>query len=183
MPMSCECIRYDDFGAFANIVLMDRAKNIRMAQRATAAPSIVQLRNAALLDFCACCTIYEDPFTPSYAFHQSFVAVHRKSSVGRLLQGWRRLESWTDESCENATSSNSDQISDRLQDLGPQVRQIGQTVAFARVERIPCGVPDRTMRSLSVTAIRSTGMSASFDLWFQLTTISSHFTGSSFQHP
>ena len=106
VPMRGKRVRYDDFCAFANVILMNCAKNVRMAQCAAAVPGVVQLGNAASLDFRTGCAVNENPFALINALHQSFVAVHWRSFVGFLPRGRSGADSWIDESCENYACQN-----------------------------------------------------------------------------
>ena len=60
VPMGREGIGNDNFGACANVILVNPAQNIRIAQRTAAIPSIVELWDTAAFDLCSCRAVDQD---------------------------------------------------------------------------------------------------------------------------
>ena len=77
VKMRCEAVADHHLGPGVEIIKMDLADNVRVAERAAAIPGIFQLRDAAPLGFGAGRAVGQDAFARSDPCHKAFIARHR----------------------------------------------------------------------------------------------------------
>ena len=101
VPMRCKGVGNDDLRSFTNVILVNSAQDLRMAQCATAVPGIVKLWNPPSFDLRSRRAVNQDPVTYSDPIHQSIISAHLDLSryrpifeQGQELPGFLNRHAW-----------------------------------------------------------------------------------------
>ena len=81
MKVRCKAVANDDLGASFKVIDMDLSNNIRMAERASSVPCILQLRHTTPLRLRAGSPIDQNTIARPYPSHHPVIARHHQAPI------------------------------------------------------------------------------------------------------